>query len=347
MNQFSAIRSPAVSVLMACYNGSRWLHQAINSILMQTFEDFECILVDDGSTDISWKIIQSYRDQDQRIVAISKENTGLASSLNVGISQARGRWIARLDADDLCEPTRLAEQMRFVHNRPELVLLGTGCLTIDEQGRDIRPYNYPTEHCSLVRNLECARAFFPHSSAFYRTDIVRQIGGYNMRMYRAQDFQLWLQLSRRGEIACLPNILVRLRQHACQVSLENNGKIQSFYRMVALVCHFSQDFGCKGPLDTGVNEWAGFLSWLEKRMEKAGVFERHKVWTEARTAYFATENSLFGALRCGSHLLRSGHISRLMWDKMFGSLLPKCLARAWMKKSLQNGDRPADPSCGE
>src|SRR2546430_2514522 len=106
--------TPEVSVLMSCYNATRWLHEAIHSVLVQTHDKFELILVDDGSTDETWNIIQSYRDRDQRIVAISKKNTGLADSLNVGIARAKGAWIARLDADDLCEPTRLEEQLDFV-----------------------------------------------------------------------------------------------------------------------------------------------------------------------------------------------------------------------------------------
>ena len=134
MKRASHPRSPEVSVLMSCYNASRWLHEAIDSVLTQTFENFEFVLVDDGSTDDTWNIIQSYRDRDERIVPISKKNTGLPDSLNVGIAKARGAWIARLDADDVCEPTRLEEQVKFVSKHPEVVLLGTGCVEIDEQG---------------------------------------------------------------------------------------------------------------------------------------------------------------------------------------------------------------------
>ena len=115
MNWVSHGKSPEVTVLMSCYNASCWLHEAIASVLKQTFENFEFILVDDGSTDDTWDIIQAYRDRDQRIVAIKKSNTGLTDSLNVGIAHARGAWIARLDADDRCEAGRLAEQVRFIH----------------------------------------------------------------------------------------------------------------------------------------------------------------------------------------------------------------------------------------
>src|SRR5687767_6042714 len=98
---------PECSVVMSCYNASAWLSEALDSVLNQTFQDFELIIVDDGSTDDTRKIIEEYAARETRIVSIVKANSGLADSLNVGVARARGRWVARLDADDVCEPERL------------------------------------------------------------------------------------------------------------------------------------------------------------------------------------------------------------------------------------------------
>ena len=105
---------PAVSVVMSCYNASRFLAEAIESILRQTFTDFEFIIIDDGSTDDTLDIIRTYAQTDPRIVVIEKANTGLADSLNVGIGAARGEWIARQDADDVSFPDRLFHQIEFL-----------------------------------------------------------------------------------------------------------------------------------------------------------------------------------------------------------------------------------------
>lgn len=323
---------PKVSVLMSCYNGSRWLREAIDSVLIQTYKNFEFILIDNGSTDETWNIIQSYRDKDKRIVAISKENMGLAAdSLNMGIAQAKGEWIARLDADDLCEPTRLEEQVNFVHKHPKVVLLGTGFFEIDEHGKAIKKHLYPSKHHVLVRHLEHLQRFFPHSSAFYRVDVVRQVGGYNLRFPLADDWRLWLELSLRGKIAALPKFLVRVRKHSSQVSCENNGRPQLCEATAGTICHLLQKAGCKDPsVDMSADEWIVFRNWVEKRMEELGIFERRKAWTDARAKYFATGNRLNGVIHFSTHLLQSGYASVLIWEKFFGSSLPQRLVREWI-----------------
>lgn len=326
-----SLRNPEVSVLMSCYNGSRWLHEAIDSVLAQTFEAFEFILVDDGSTDETWSIIQSYRDRDGRIVAISKQHTGLADSLNVGIAQAKGAWIARFDQDDLNEPTRLEEQVNFVRNHPEVVLLGTGFFEIDEHGRVIKKHLYPSGHRKLVRRLEHLRGFFPHSSAFYRVDLVRQLGGYKLHILRADDWRLWLELASLGKIACLAKPLVRCRRHSSQMSLDGNGRRQYYDKIGATVCHLLSKAGYEDPsVSASEEKWIAFLNWVENRIEESGAFAGRKAWVDARATFFTSQNRLAGALRFGARLMQSGHASALVWEKFFGASLAQRLAREWM-----------------
>lgn len=324
-------QKPAVSVLMSCCNASRWLHEAIDSVLAQTFEDFEFILVNDGSTDETWNIIQSYRDRDQRIVAISKKNSGLVDSLNRGIAQARGAWIARLDADDLCEPTRLERQVSFVCNHPEVVLLGTGFVEIDEWGRALKKNWYPSSHRKLVWHLERLRQFFPHSSAIFRRETAQHSGCYNPLFRKSQDWDLWLRLAERGRIACLANCLVRVRKHPEQISNSAAGTSQLVYGAAASTCHFLRMHGYLDP-STGNDKkiWQELITWVERRVMEEGVLERHQAWAEARTEYFAMENRLAGAFRFGIRLLQSGHACALAWEKHYGYSLPRRLAREWM-----------------
>lgn len=331
MNRSSRIRNPEVSVLMSCYNGSRWLQEAIDSVLTQTFGSFEFILVDDGSTDETWDIIERYRARDERIVAIAKKNTGLADSLNVGIMQARGTWIARLDQDDLCEPTRLEEQVYFMRNHPEIVLLGTGCIEIEEHGRTIKKHRYPSGNRKLVRFLERLQRFFPHSSAFYRVKDVRNVGGYNMRISRSEDRRLWLELALRGKMACLPKPLVRIRKHSSQMSLDDNGRRQLCDAIAATVCYFLKKAGNKDPsVDASAEEWIQFMKWIESRIDVSGYLSGSKAWVDARAAFFATGNRLSGVFRFTDRFLRSGHAGKLVWEKFFGSSLPQRLAREWI-----------------
>jgi glycosyltransferase involved in cell wall biosynthesis len=328
--------NPEVSVLMSCYNGARWLHEAIDSVLAQTFEDFEFILVDDGSTDETWNIIQSYRDQDQRMVAISKKNTGLADSLNLGIARARGAWIARLDADDLCEPTRIEEQLDFVRNHADVVLLGAGFIEIDEQGRSMKKHLYPLRHRELVRHLERLQRFFPHSSALFRRRIAQDAGCYNHLFRKSQDWDLWLRLAERGRIASLENCLVVVRKHSEQISNSATGTSQLAYGTAASACHFLRIRGYPDPSTSNDDTtWQEFIAWLETRMIEEGTPIRHKAWVDARTEYFAIENRLSGAIRLGTRFLRDGDSWKLMREKFLGSSLPQRLAREWMAAQLK------------
>ncbi|HAH30738.1 MAG TPA: hypothetical protein DCL44_00305 [Elusimicrobia bacterium] len=321
---------PEVSALMSCYNGGRWLCEAIDSVLSQTFRDFEFIVVNDGSTDNTWEIIQSYRARDERIVAISKKNTGLADSLNTGIARARGSWIARVDQDDICEPVRLEKQLTFVRAHPGVALLGSGFTEINEGGVIITEHRYPSSHDALVGRLERLQGFFPHSSAFYLTDAARKAGGYNTRITRADDWRLWLELSLKGKLACLKEPLVRIRKHSGQMSLDNNGARQYCDAAAATVCHLLRKGGHEDPsISPDTEAWTSFLAWIDGRIAEDGVLVRRKAWGDARAAFFSARNSFYGAIKCASVLFNSGYAAELILNKIRGSKLPERLAREW------------------
>lgn len=335
MGHSAGATNPEVSVLMSCHNASRWLHDASDSVLKQTFGNFEFLLVDDGSTDDTWNIIQTYCARDSRVVAISKKHSGLAHSLNVGVMQAKGAWIARLDADDLWEPTRLEEQMRFVQRHPEVVLLGCDFLQTDEHGRNVRKIHCPSDHSGLLWNLERLQRFFPHSSALFKRDIARDAGCYNAWNRLSEDSDLWLRLAEKGKIACLGNYLVRCRKHPEQISNSKaDGISQLVYGIAAAVCHFLRIRDFADP-STGTDErpWDEFVAWIDRRTTEERVPETHRSWTATRAAYLASESRFVGAVRASTLLLRSGRAGPLLREKLFGLSLPRQLAQEWIDRT--------------
>jgi len=325
--------NPDVTVLMSCYNGSKWLEEAIISVLNQTYKAFEFVLINDGSSDETWNIIQKYSKIDNRIVAINKLNSGLADSLNFGISIARGKWIARIDDDDLSEPNRLLEQFEYVQKNPNIVLLGSGFTEIDENKVFIKKHLYPRSHKQLLKNLERSKKFFPHSSAFYRTDVVKNIGGYNKRILRAEDRCLWLNIATIGEIACLSKPLVVVRKHSDQISLVENGRIQLCDVTAVEVCHFLKKFGYKDPSnELDINKWLEFRKWVEERIFILEIFQRQELWVNARKKYFNTKNKFYAINIFIKDIIHTGNFFNIFYEKIFGSTLPKKLAKEWILK---------------
>ena len=207
---------PRVSVVMSVYNGTMFLREAVESILNQTFTDFEFIIIDDGSTDGTAQIFDSYADP--RIILIkNKQNIGLAASLNKGIAIARGNYIARMDADDISFPDRLARQICFLQKNHEIGVLGTSAQVIGELGNEIGVLQYPIEH-HLIEWGICFGSPFVHSTVMIRSDMLRRVGGYSTDILCAEDRDLWQRLSRVAKFCNLRDILIKHRQHGNSVS---------------------------------------------------------------------------------------------------------------------------------
>ena len=227
----------AVSVIMSVYNCEKYLKHSIKSILSQTLKNFEFIIINDGSTDSSLKIIQNFAKRDNRIKIINKSNTGLTHSLNCGIRIAKGEWIARIDADDVSRNDRLMKQYLVSLTDDTLVLIGSSCWEIDEFGKKMKFYKYPENHNELRNNLLCMKNFFPHSSYFLKTRLVKKIKAYNLKMTRSQDYDLSLRLCDIGKLFCIAEPLISIRRHDDSISntdFENKGLI---YPRLSLVSY--------------------------------------------------------------------------------------------------------------
>jgi glycosyltransferase involved in cell wall biosynthesis len=199
------VTAPAVSVLMAVRNGAPWVREAAQSVLTQTASDLELIVIDDGSTDGTTDVLASI--DDARLRVERQPPRGLTPSLNRALSLARAPLIARLDADDLAVPERLACQRRFLDAHPGIGLLGAAAREVDTSGREVGIVMPPEEDAAIRRAL-IRRNPFVHSSVMARRSVLIDVGGYDERLPVAQDYDLWMRMSRITLLANLGTPLV-------------------------------------------------------------------------------------------------------------------------------------------
>lgn len=184
---------PIVSVVMSVYNAEKYLEEAIDSILSQTYKDFEFIIINDGSTDYSLEIIKKYKKQDERIVVISRENKGLIVSLNEGIEKAKGKYIARMDADDISLPTRFEEQINLM-SKENLDICGCHYFVMNKEKKYIDTILTPLDNASLVLYLAFAVPFAHGSVMIKKSFLLENNILYGQKVDFAEDKALWIQL---------------------------------------------------------------------------------------------------------------------------------------------------------
>lgn len=202
------MNSSSVSVLMSVYNGEKYLHEAIESIVNQTFKDFEFIIVDDGSQDKSVNIINSF--DDPRIILIKQKNKGLAVSLNVAIRAARGKYIARMDADDISMKNRLRMQWDFLEAHPECVAVGSNAINIDMNGELL----YTSKQLCNWKEISgfLPKTPFFHSSTMLSRKVVIECGGYFEEIkHHFEDRLLWNKMAEIGELRNIEAPLIKYR----------------------------------------------------------------------------------------------------------------------------------------
>jgi glycosyltransferase involved in cell wall biosynthesis len=221
---------PLVSVVMSVYNGEKYLREAVESILNQTFTDFEFIIVNDGSTDRSRDILESYADE--RIILIHQENAGLTRALNTGIARAHGTYIARQDADDVSKPERLEKQIAHLEANPRIGMLSTRFEFIDAKGAVTRPC-YVVSGNELLQERLIRINQFCHGAAVIRKEALEAVGGFREYFRYAQDHDLWLRIAEKYEIDNLPEFLFLYRELEEAISSEKI-LMQSQYAGVAI-----------------------------------------------------------------------------------------------------------------
>jgi glycosyltransferase involved in cell wall biosynthesis len=218
--------NPTISVIMSVYNGEKYLKESIESIIKQTYGDFEFIIINDGSTDQTKNIIQEYADKDSRIILIHQEkNTGLIDCLNLGLSLARGKYFARMDADDISLPNRFKIQKDFLDCHPGVGLVGGNFHVIDSSGKRtsniINNPSLPVYHNQIYWGL-CFSICIAHVTIMARLELIIQASGYKRETTNAEDYDLWTRLAPRIIFHNVPQKLVIIRRHENNVTLINN-----------------------------------------------------------------------------------------------------------------------------
>lgn len=206
---------PKISVIMPAYNAETYIKEAIDSILAQTFRNFEFIILNDCSADRTEEIILSYRDE--RIVYLKNErNMGVAATLNKGLAVAKGDYIARMDADDISLPQRFQKQVEYLDAHPDVAVLGTNTETFNENGPVCTGWS-ATDPAQMKVDLlfSCGLA---HPSVMMRRAVILELGGYDLAFEGMEDYELWCRAAEKHGVTTLAQVLFRYRVHSAQVT---------------------------------------------------------------------------------------------------------------------------------
>jgi len=209
---------PTVSVVMGVYNGGRFLREAVKSVLGQSFRDFEFLIVDDGSTDDTAGMLREFSDPRIRVIT-NERNEGLTRCLIKGCREARGKYIARMDADDISYPNRFQKQVDFLDTHERYAVVGTQYHILDDKGKTRATSSY---FCSTEEIQEdiWRRSPFAHGSTMFVKEKIAGCGGYRNLFRYTQDYDLWLRVVERHKTANLPSVLYGLRYHRASITLQ-------------------------------------------------------------------------------------------------------------------------------
>ncbi len=210
----------------------KYLRKSIESILDQTFTDFEFLIIDDGSTENECvRILGEYARKDPRVRLVrNKKNLRLTKTLNIGLSLARGEFVARLDSDDLCTPERLEKQLKFMEANPDCVLCGSWVRLINENNRIIGEKKPPASYEDIKKGI-IGHNFFTHSTWFFKKDVIQNYGGYSEKAVKTEDYDLLLKLIPHHQVANIPQFLGSYRLNQSGISFKGN-KEQEKYSII-------------------------------------------------------------------------------------------------------------------
>ncbi|MEJ5979189.1 glycosyltransferase [Novosphingobium sp. PS1R-30] len=244
--------NPAITVAMSVYNGERFLLPAIESVLAQTFTDFEFLILDDGSRDGTRATVEAMAARDSRIRPIVRENRGLVASLNQMIDEAQAPLIARMDADDICMPERLAKQVAFMAEHPDYGVVGSWCDEIDANDEPWPVTNtgphHPANHEDFLIAIDKGWPLLCHPAVMFRRDLVLSVGGYHGAFRHCEDLDLWLRLASITRLASIPEPLIRYRHYDEQVS-SRHATEQQIGAAIAKLAYYERLAGRPDPTE--------------------------------------------------------------------------------------------------
>lgn len=217
---------PKITVLMPAYNVAKYIGVAINSVLAQTFTDFELLVINDGSTDETEKIVHEFNDN--RIRLINQPNRGVAAALNLGLLNANAKLIARFDADDICMPERLGIQYDFMMKNPEYIIVGSDAEYVDMNASYVFTCCMPAHTAEEIQELALKNCPFIHSSVLFRKEVILKAGGYDEHACAFEDHMLWSKCIRLGKTCNLPLALLKVRLNPESISIDEKWRTRRF-----------------------------------------------------------------------------------------------------------------------
>jgi len=261
-----------VSVIMPVYNGERYVSQAVKSILGQTYSNFELIVVNDGSTDKTEKILSSF----PQIIYVKQNNQGIACSLNIGINRSKGKYIVRLDADDICFPNRIEKQVNFLERNPDIDLVGSSATIIDSGDRRWGIQRMPGSDTE-IRWASLFKSPFIHPSVTIRREIAEEFTDlYDPNFVPTEDYELWIRVLKNHKAANISEPLLYYRVHSKGATATANEKIKENSKIISINAFknfLSQALNIFSPLELNqVQELLfsgtrGYKSFGEKRTQ--------------------------------------------------------------------------------
>lgn len=224
----------AISILLPVRDNAAYLPEAIQSISEQSFKDWECLAVDDGSVDASGEILRRWAVQDPRVRVLDGGGRGIVDALNRALGEARGEWIARMDGDDIAHPMRLEKQLAYLQAHPEVVACGTQVRYVDPRGRVIFPTDNPLDHAAILEQLQRGLSgSLIHPTLMVSAKALNRVEGYREAYRDVEDFDLYLRLSELGELANVNKPLLDYRQHPKSANVLRRERQQEL-RLLAL-----------------------------------------------------------------------------------------------------------------
>ncbi len=264
-------------VLLPVFNAALYLREAIESVLGQTFGDWKLVAVDDGSTDGSLALLESYASQDPRIQVLSRPNTGIVGALNDGLALCEGGLVARMDADDISLPHRFSAQVSFMNEHPGCVALGSDVLYVDPEGLPLIRHLPAFHHSQIVTQLgEGNGGALIHPSVVFRRSALEQVGGYRDRYQWIEDLDLYVRLAEVGELANLAEVHLLYRQHEQSVNRTREKK-HALVRELVDPLRARHGLPSLGPQKQGIESLKSLADW-----------RRHWAYDAARGGHWDT-----------------------------------------------------------
>lgn len=304
-----------ISVVMSVYNGERYLREAIESILDQSFPDFEFIIIDDGSTDGSGEIISSYNDR--RIKWFRQGNKGLAPALNEGIKHGIGKYVARMDADDISLPNRLKTQYDFLESHTNSVVVGSHANIVDRSGRYLYTSRMPTDW-EMIRKRLPLSPFIYHSSAMFRRESFNHCGGYYEKIkHHFEDAILWNKMAKLGELWNIDEPLINYRLVPSSISNRDKQTAAYIYSLAEKVLQ-----------NDNIEE--DDLVKLERKVDRRSYWWRESNYYLRVGKIFIEQD--FDRIRAGKNLLFSLFyypVNYIAWFNFVLLFLPRSVINKW------------------